>query len=317
MDIAEQVRCGNRLALARLLSLIENNQPEGQAILERLFPLTGQAVIIGITGPSGSGKSTLVNRLAARLAAEGRSPLAVLAVDPSSPFSGGALLGDRVRMRDLMEMPDIFIRSVATRGALGGLARAANEMTLAMEAGGFRTILVETVGAGQSEVDIARLAHTTLVVEAPGRGDDIQAAKAGILEIADILVVNKADKPGAEATARALETMLEIGVELLPALEASSQPDWKVPVLKTSALNDEGIAALKQQVDAHLSWLQRGGGWEQRSRARLVDLFERLLREELYSSWLEKRARGDYSAALKQVQAREASPYAAVRQLIS
>ena len=185
-DLAEQVLKGDRLALSRLITHIENDSQDHHAVLDQLFPHTGKAHIIGVTGPSGSGKSTLVNRLALNLVGgeNGKQShkIGIIAVDPTSPFTGGALLGDRVRMRDLADNPDIFIRSMASRGALGGIARAADSAALVMDAAGFEIILIETVGAGQSEVEIARLAHTTIVVEAPGLGDDIQAAKAGILE---------------------------------------------------------------------------------------------------------------------------------------
>ncbi len=313
-DVASQIRQGNRLALSRLLTWIENENPEGRAAIDNLFELTGKAFIIGITGPSGSGKSTLVNRLAIQLAGGPDIPesVAVLAIDPSSPFSGGAILGDRVRMRDLMEHPEIFVRSAATRGALGGLARAASEMVLALEAGGFDFILVETVGAGQSEVDIARLAHTTLVVEAPGLGDDIQAAKAGILEIADILVVNKADKSGADAAARSLATMLEIGAESA-APNRTERETWKVPVLKTSALNDEGIDELAAVIRQHKAYLENSGEWQRRAQTRLDDLFDRLLREKLFAEWKRNIENREYEQILGEVHSRNISPYQALR----
>ena len=320
MEIAEHVLQGDRLALARLLTALENDRPQGKAALDALFPRTGKAHIIGVTGPSGSGKSSLVNRLALQLAEanDGQSTprVAVLAVDPSSPFSGGALLGDRVRMRDLMEHPEIFIRSMASRGALGGLARAAGELVLALEAAGFDVILVETVGAGQSEVDIARLAHTTLVVEAPGLGDDIQAAKAGILEIADILVVNKSDKSGAESAAHALAAMLEIGAELKAEAENENN-NWKVPVCLTSALNRTGIPELAETISAHRAWLRESGEWQRRADARLEDLFNRLLRERLYADWQRSQPQANLSAALEALRKHETSPYSLVERLFS
>jgi len=314
-DVASQIRQGNRLALSRLLTWIENENPEGRAALDELFALTGRAFIIGITGPSGSGKSTLVNRLAIQLTGSPQTPqsVAVLAIDPSSPFSGGAILGDRVRMRDLMEHPEIFVRSAATRGALGGLARAASEMVLALEAGGFDFVLVETVGAGQSEVDIARLAHTTLVVEAPGLGDDIQAAKAGILEIADILVVNKADKNGADTAARSLAAMLEIGADAA-GLNREEQGSWKVPVLKTSALNDEGIDELVAAIRQHRTYLETSGEWQRRGQIRLDDLFERLLREKLFTEWKRNIQNRKYEQILGEIHTRKISPYQALKQ---
>ncbi len=208
----QDVLNGDRLALTRALTQIENNTSEGKQILEEIFPHTGKAHLIGVTGAPGTGKSTLVNQLVLKLRNpdQGQDPpsVAIIAIDPSSPFSGGALLGDRVRMQDLAGDPGIFVRSMASRGSLGGLASTTAGLVQVFDAAGFEIILIETVGAGQSEVEIASLAHTTIVVEAPGLGDEIQTIKAGILEIADILVVNKADKPGADNSLRALRAML-------------------------------------------------------------------------------------------------------------
>ena len=213
IDLAENVIQGERLALTRALTQIENNTSDGKQLLEEIFPHTGKAYLIGITGAPGTGKSTLVNQLALKLrqSPNGEPPsVAIIAVDPTSPFSGGALLGDRVRMQDLAGDPGIFVRSMASRGSLGGLASTTAGLVQVFDAAGFEMILIETVGAGQSEVEIASHAHTTIVVEAPGLGDEIQTIKAGILEIADILVVNKADKPGAENSLRALRTMISL-----------------------------------------------------------------------------------------------------------
>ncbi|MCA9903094.1 MAG: methylmalonyl Co-A mutase-associated GTPase MeaB, partial [Anaerolineae bacterium] len=203
-ELAAQVLQGDRRALARLLTIVENAREGGDDALAALFPNTGHAHIIGITGPPGAGKSTLVNALTQALRA-GQKTVAILAVDPTSPFSGGAILGDRIRMRDLAGDTGVFIRSMATRGSLGGLARASRDAVRVLDAAGYDYVLVETVGAGQNEVEIARMAQTVLVVEAPGMGDDVQAIKAGILEIADILVVNKADHPGLDNTVRGLK----------------------------------------------------------------------------------------------------------------
>jgi LAO/AO transport system kinase len=314
MDLVQEVSGGNRRALARLLTLIENQDEAGLAALDALYPRTGSTHIIGITGPSGSGKSTLVNRLALELSGRGK-PTSIIAVDPSSPFSGGALLGDRVRMRDLSERPDIFIRSMASRGALGGLARATGEAALAMDAAGFDVILIETVGAGQSEVEIARLAHTTVVIEAPGLGDDIQAAKAGILEIADILAVNKSDKPNASMTANALRTMLEIGEDLRKSAGVDDT-HWRVPVLLVSALNGEGIVELTNEIGRHRDWLDANGEWTQRNRERSYDLLERLVKEKLYGDWQRTIGEKAYEEMINLVQQRELSPRQAIEKLI-
>jgi LAO/AO transport system kinase len=200
----------DRLALTRLLTQVENDSDAGRRALAELFPQTGKAHLIGVTGAPGTGKSSLVNQLALHYRKTQQKRVAIVAVDPSSPFTGGAVLGDRVRMRDLSGDPGVFIRSMAARGSLGGLARATAGVAQVFDAAGFELILIETVGAGQSEVDIARLAHTTVVVEAPGMGDDIQAIKAGILEVADLIVVNKADRPGVENTEKALRSALDL-----------------------------------------------------------------------------------------------------------
>ncbi len=210
MSLKESILEGNRLALARLLTQVENDSAEGRTALAELFPHTGDAHLIGITGAPGTGKSSLVNQLALYYRRNEDKKIAIIAVDPSSPFTGGAVLGDRVRMRDLSGDNGIFIRSMAARGSVGGIAQTTASIAQVFDAAGFDIVIIETVGAGQSEVDVARLAHTTIVVEAPGLGDDIQAIKAGILEIADILVINKADRPGVENTERALRSTLEL-----------------------------------------------------------------------------------------------------------
>ena len=210
MSLTEAILEGNRLALARVLTQVENNSPEGRRILTELFPHTGRAHLVGVTGAPGTGKSSLVNQLALHYRRNEDKRIAIIAVDPSSPFTGGAVLGDRVRMRDLSGDTGIFIRSMASRGSVGGIAQATASLSQVFDAAGFDIVMIETVGAGQSEVDVARLAHTTIVVEAPGMGDDIQAIKAGILEIADILVINKADLAGVEKTERALSSTLEL-----------------------------------------------------------------------------------------------------------
>jgi len=311
--LVDQVLAGQRLALARLITLLENEDPAGRAALDRLFAHTGRAHIIGVTGSPGAGKSSLVNQLARsfRHPAAEVQPLtvAIIAVDPTSPFTGGALLGDRVRMRDLAGDAGVFIRSMASRGALGGLARATAAAAQALDAAGFDVILIETVGAGQAEVDIARLAHTTLVVEAPGMGDDIQAIKAGILEIADILVVNKADRPGAENTLRALRGMLENG--------RNSADGWQTRLVATVATEQRGIAELRAAIDAHAAHLRAGSAWAERDQARLQAELEALVQRELVARWRAGLSLADYQQTLKRLAARELSPYQALEQLLT
>src|SRR5215208_4859650 len=260
MSLTQSILEGNRLALARLLTQVENDSPGGREALAELFPHTGKAHLIGVTGAPGTGKSSLVNQLALYYRKNENRKIAIIAVDPSSPFTGGAVLGDRVRMRDLAGDSGIFIRSMATRGSVGGIARTTASLVQVFDAAGFDIIIIETVGAGQSEVDVARLAHTTIVVEAPGLGDDIQAIKAGILEIADILVINKADRPGVENKERALRSTLELAHPTrrifrhhgrnMQVEETSSKEEnndlWMPPIHKTISTEGKGIAELTE-----------------------------------------------------------------------
>jgi len=331
----EPILGGNRLALSRALSQIEADTPEGREVMNQLFPHTGRAHLVGITGAPGTGKSSLVNRLAYyyRHPAEGETPkrVAVVAVDPSSPFTGGAVLGDRVRMRDLAGDPDVFIRSMATRGSLGGLANATAGIVLAFDAAGYEIIFIETVGAGQAEVDIARLAHTTVVVEAPGLGDDIQAIKAGILEIADILVINKADRPGVEITERALKSMLNLAhpVERVFAhhgkLEAvlahepdrpDDEPIWIPPVQRTVAIEGDGIEALSNLITQHRAHLVSTGALEQREKTRLQAELDSLLQDTLVKRWQREIEIDLYQKTLDGLVNREFSPWQAVTRLL-
>ena len=316
------VLAGERLALARLLTQVENITPAGREALDGLFAHTGRAHLVGVTGSPGTGKSTLVNMLALALRrSENPCKVAVVAVDPSSPFTGGALLGDRVRMRDLAGDPGVFVRSMASRGALGGLARATAGVAQVLDAAGFDVVIIETVGAGQSEVDIARLAHTTLVVEAPGLGDDIQAIKAGILEIADILVINKADLPGADNTERSLRMMLELAdpgrqhYTKHHELEAVDLPEmvWRIPVIKTVAAQGQGIDELAAAVAGHRDVLRASGEWQIRDQARLQGEFDLLLQSELLLRWRSGFPPEQLQELQKQMFARQLSPYQAAR----
>ena len=248
-SIVDRLLSGDRRALARVVTLIENNAPEARPILAQLHAHGGHAHIVGLTGSPGAGKSTLVMQLARELRRR-EQRIGIVAVDPSSPFTGGAILGDRIRMQELAGDPNVFIRSMASRGSLGGLAGATRDVVRALDAAGFDTILIETVGAGQAEVEIVRAAQTVIVVTVPGMGDDIQAIKAGILEIADIFVVNKADRPGADQTSAELRMLLSLD-------EQRHDRQWRVPIIKTSATSGEGIAALADSLADHLASLQR------------------------------------------------------------
>lgn len=329
------IRNGNRLALSRLLTQIENDTPEGAEALNALFPYTGKAHLIGVTGAPGTGKSSLVNRIAHfyRKPPENQAAqrVAVVAVDPSSPFTGGAVLGDRVRMKDLAGDPGVFIRSMASRGSLGGLAKATAGITQAFDAAGFDVIIIETVGAGQAEVDIARLAHTTLVIEAPGLGDDIQAIKAGILEIADILVINKADRPGVENTERALKGMLSLAhpVQRIfqhhgqrmtsppPAQIEAEANIWLTPIHKTVATEGTGILELGAEITQHRIHLAESGDWQRRERARLQTELTQLLQATLVARWQTSITDIQYNQVLNRLTERKISPGQAVNELIN
>jgi len=331
MTYSQAVLNGDRLALSRLLTQVENDAPEGRAALAELFPHTGKAHLIGVTGAPGTGKSSLVNQLALHYRKTENKRVAIVAVDPSSPFTGGAVLGDRVRMRDLSGDSGVFIRSMATRGSLGGLAQSTANMAQVFDAAGFEVIIIETVGAGQSEVDVARLAHTTLVVEAPGLGDDIQAIKAGILEIADILVVNKADRPGAENTEKALKLMLDLAHPTervfrhhgstmrmeAPKQVASSAPLWIPPIQRTVSTEGKGIEELAQSIAQHVAHLTQSGDWSLRERTRLEVELDALIREELVSRFRQDVLQNKYEDLLEKIIQRKLSPGEAVKILMN
>lgn len=330
MELAQLVLNGDRLALARLLSRVENATPEGLAALDALFPHTGKAHLLGVTGAPGTGKSSLVNQLALHYRKQDKK-VAIVAVDPSSPFTGGAVLGDRVRMRDLSGDTGVFIRSMASRGSLGGLAQATAGVVQVFDAAGFDVIIIETVGAGQSEVDIARLAHTTLVVEAPGLGDDIQAIKAGILEIADILVINKADNPAVDSTERALKTMLELAHPVkrvfqhhgqafeVPAHENGHENGrllWIPLIRRTVATEAKGLPELLEAIATHVAYLRESGDWARREEARLEAEFDLLLREKLVEHFRRQVPEKIVSDLFAETLARRLSPREAIGQLL-
>lgn len=327
MSLVSSILEGNRLALARLLSQVESNTAEGMLALDELYPYTGNAHLVGVTGAPGTGKSSLVNQLVLHIrrnASKDQSrTVAVVAVDPSSPFSGGAILGDRVRMRDLTGDTGVFIRSMASRGSLGGLARATSGFVQVLDAAGFDTIFIETVGAGQAEVDIARLAHTTLVVEAPGLGDEIQAIKAGILEIADILIINKADRPGVENTERALRSLLQLanpqakwaGHHAGSLVDSTNDGSWSIPIIRTVALEGSGVEELNTAIVEHLQFLKSGTGWQERERSRLQAELEKLVGYKLLNRWREKIPETQYQQVIGRLLERELSPNQALEEL--
>jgi LAO/AO transport system kinase len=293
--LMDGIRAREWRALGRGLSLLEDSTPEAAALVGRIFPLTGNAFTIGVTGPPGSGKSTLVRGLARSYRASGRR-VGILAVDPSSPYTGGALLGDRVRMQDLATDRDIFIRSMATRGAMGGLAPATRDGVDLLDAAGFDPVLVETVGVGQDEVDVMRTVDAVVVVTVPGLGDEIQAIKAGIMEIADVFVVNKADRAGVERAVRDLHS----------ALEMAEDGSARRPIVKTVASREEGIDELRQHLDACRVVLESRGELERRRfehlRLRVEDLLERRI-------LLAARAAVDLDAELRAASSRREDPY--------
>ncbi|GIV69899.1 methylmalonyl Co-A mutase-associated GTPase MeaB [Caldilinea sp.] len=327
--LVEGVLNGHRLHLARAISRVENQENDAGELLAALYPHCGRAHIIGVTGAPGTGKSTLVTALAQSYRNAGLT-VGIVAIDPTSPFTGGALLGDRVRMRSLAGDAGVFVRSMATRGSLGGLSKTTGDVVTVLDAAGFERILVETVGVGQAEVEIASTAHTTLVVEAPGLGDEVQAIKAGILEIADILVVNKADRPGADRTIRALEMMLEIEgdgaryvrhhgqlLRVESPLEGDEEARWKVIVMKTVATEGSGVEALRQRIDAHRRWLLESGEMALREQLRIAHTLENILRAELNRRIASRIRPGNLEELMERIRRREIDPYSAAADLLA
>lgn len=318
MTLVKQILTGDRLALARAITQVETDNDEGRRLVDQLFLHSGKAHVIGITGSSGAGKSTLVNALVKRwLSRHPSIGIGVIAVDPTSPFTGGALLGDRVRMKDIAGDIRVFVRSMATRGALGGLNRSVPAVIHVMDAAGLDPILVETVGAGQSEVEIAQVAHTTVVVEAPGLGDDVQAIKAGILEIADILVVNKAEKPGADLVVQSLQAMLELGYS--PSddkLDSSNGHSWTPPIIKTIATEGDGMDLLLDQIEKHRQFICANGQWQKKDQRRLETWLELLYSERIGAHWQKITRLSVYHELLDSLLLRQLSPFTVIDDLI-
>jgi LAO/AO transport system kinase len=307
-ELASAIRAGSVRALARGLTWVEAGGVRAEALVEALYPHTRGGHVVGLTGAPGAGKSTLVQALAAE-ARRRNLTVAVLAVDPSSPYSGGAILGDRIRMSDVAGDSGVFIRSMATRGALGGLSRPAADAIDLLCASGRQLVLIETVGVGQDEVDIMRVAHTTVVISVPGLGDDIQALKAGIVEIADIHAVNKADREGADRTVAELKTML--------AMERRARTAWATPVVSCIAATGTGVAATLDHIQHHFNHLTASGELHQRERrmaeARVLELAQALVAETVYVPQAAPQVREE----LDRVARRELSPFACARALLS
>jgi LAO/AO transport system kinase len=333
-SLTDRVLSGEVRAAARLMRDLDDRLPEAEAALRELFPRTGRAYVVGLTGAPGTGKSSLTDRLIAHLRAAGKT-VGVVAIDPTSPFSGGAILGDRIRMQDHALDPGVFIRSLGTRGHLGGLSRSTSDLVQVMDAMGKDVVLVETVGVGQDEIEVASLAHTVVVVAVPGMGDDVQAIKAGVLEIADVFAVNKADREGADRTVRDLQMMLELrrtvsgrplehdAAHRFSAGHAVAAPadatpaDWEPPIVRTVAVKDEGVEELLRAIEAHRARLDATGERRVREVARARAAFVAVLRERLLAGALDRleAEMGRLDAVAARIAAREADPYALADEL--
>jgi LAO/AO transport system kinase len=304
--LSERVLAGDPRAIARAISLIEDESPAAADLVRRIFPSTGRAYLVGVTGPPGAGKSTLVDRLTTAIRATSRT-VGIVAVDPTSPFSGGAILGDRVRMQTHAGDAGVFIRSMATRGHLGGLARATGEAALVLDAAGKDIVLIETVGVGQDEIDIVRTADVSIVTFVPGSGDEVQALKAGIMEIADIFVVNKADREGADRTMASIEANL--------SLQTYAAGDWRPPIVKTEAITGKGVPDLLDAIERFRAHTTATQGTRRRARAefRVRELLAQRFIEHVEANVL---ASGELEGLLDRIAARELDPYTVVEQIL-
>jgi len=309
MQLANLVLDGNIRAAARLMRDIDDAVPQATEELKSLYPHTGNTYIIGITGPPGAGKSTLVDQLTYTFRKQGKK-VGVVAIDPTSPFTGGAILGDRIRMSRHADDEGVFIRSLGTRGALGGLSRSTSDVALVMDGLGMDVVIIETVGVGQDEVDIVKAAHTTCVVMVPGLGDDIQAIKAGILEIGDVFVVNKADREGADRTARELENMLE--------MRKATEGGWSPKVMRAVAASGKGIEELVDEIMAHREYLFSSGSINDFLRERNERRFVDILRDNLFRQAMKSMEQdGGFSSVIDSIVASEIDPYSAAENVIS
>lgn len=307
-NIVERLLSGDRRALARMVTLIENEVPQAQRYLAELHQYAGKAHIVGVTGAPGAGKSTLVTQLVRELRRRD-CKIGVIAVDPTSPFTGGAILGDRIRMMELAGDPNVFIRSMASRGSLGGLSSSTRDVVRAMDAAGYDPIIIETVGTGQAEVEVMRAAQTVLVVSAPGMGDEIQAIKAGILEIADIFVVSKMDKPGADQTVAELAMLLSLDPNRRKA-------SWRIPIIKTSALKGLGIDELADAIQKHRTYLTTSGMWQQRALRQSRSEVEALIVHTVMQALRRTISEDEWNMLIEQITMRERDPYTVAQELL-
>ncbi|RLF92038.1 methylmalonyl Co-A mutase-associated GTPase MeaB [Thermococci archaeon] len=308
-ELIERLKKGDRKAVARLITLVENEEGKAREIVKRIYPLTGNAYIVGITGPPGAGKSSLLDKLIREARREGLI-VGVIAVDPTSPFTGGALLGDRIRMQRHATDPGVFIRSMATRGSLGGLAKATNDAIKVLDAYGCDIIFVETVGVGQVEVDIVKTADTVVLVTVPGLGDDVQAIKAGLMEIADILVINKADREGADATYFELSLTLDFEAEKWERL------GWRPPIIETIATTGKGVKELWEKIKEHKKYLESSGRLEEKRRFRIEEEIKTIASGIIASKVEASIKEGELEDLIRDVLAKRIDPYTAADRII-